>query len=447
MRIDKTKLPPGPKSRNPLGQLSEFRKDSIAFLTRIAKEYGDIVQFKIGPFRVILLNHPDYIKEVMSTQHANFVKGRPLEMTKKLFGEGLLTSEGDFHKRQSRIIQPAFHRKMIEAYSHAMTDSTVKMMEGWEEGMQFDIRNEMIKVSMDMAGKNLFNVDIRKEAPEIITALEKISGLFERITMPFSEYLIKLPLPSNIRFFRARARLNATIYRMINDRKKKPVDNGDLLSLLLIAQEEDPAGMTDQQIRDEAITLFLTAFDTTSNALTWTWYLLSQNPEAEAELHEELDRVLQGRMPTVEDVEQLKYTRTVFGESMRFYPPSYVIARQAIDDFSIGEYTVPGGSMILTSPYLIHHDTRFRSNPEKYDPHAWAQHQQDAKSKYEYFPFGAGPRSCIGQNFAWMEGILLLATIAQSWKVKLVPGHPVEFLQLINLRPKHGMLMELEKRS
>lgn len=447
MPIDKTKLPPGPKSKSPFGQLFEFRKDSIAFLTRIAEEYGDIVQFRVGPIRVVLVNHPDYIKEVMSTQHANFIKGRPLEMTKKLFGEGLLTSEGDFHKRQSRIIQPAFHRKMIESYSHAMTECTLKMMESWEEGMQLDFREEMIKVSMDMAGRNLFDVDIKKEAPEIIEALEKISGLFERITMPFSEYLIKLPLPSNIRFFKARARLNDTIYRMIDNRRKNPVDNGDLLSLLLIAQEEDPDHMTDQQIRDEAITLFLTAFDTTSNALTWTWYLLSQNPEAEALLHEELDRVLQGRKPTVADVEQLKYTRMVLGESMRFYPPSYVIARQAVNDFSIDQYTIPGGSLILTSPYLIHHDTRFHKSPEKYDPATWGQHQAETKSKYEYFPFGAGPRSCIGQNFAWMEGILLLATIAQKWKVKHVPDHPVEFLQLINLRPRYGMLMELESRS
>jgi cytochrome P450 len=205
--------------------------------------------------------------------------------------------------------------------------------------------------------------------------------------------------------------------------------------------------MTDQQIRDEALTLFLTAFDTTSNALTWTWYLLSQNPEAEIELHQELARVLNGRNPKAEDIPKLKYTRMVFGESIRIFPPSYVLAREALEDFTIDKYIVPRGSLVLMSPYLIHHDSRFRSNPEVFNPHAWGKHSKSIDSKYEYFPFGAGPRACIGQSYAWMEGILMLATIAQSWRIRLVPNHPVELLQVINLRPKYGMMMELQRRN
>jgi len=447
--IKKSKLPPGPKTKIPLGHLFSFRRDSIGFLKKIANEYGDIVHFKIGPIRIVLLNHPDFIKEVLTTQHRNFVKGRPLEMAKELLGEGLLTSEGDFHKRQSRLIQPAFHRSMIESYVPALTKCVTHLVNGWEESMKVDIKEEMTNMSIAIAGKTLFGSDTEQEAQEINQALDTATSLFGRIPLPFSEFLLKLPLPGTLRFNKAKARLDKTIYRMIDERRRNKVEKGDLLSLLIRSQDEENDGgkMSDQQVRDEAMTLFLTAFDTTSTALTWTWYLLSQNPEAEAELHEELDRVLNGRLPTVQDIAQLKYTRMIFGESMRIYPPSYVIPRQALEDFPIDKYIVPRGSIILMSPYLIHHDSRFHPDPEKFDPHAWDDHSHGLNSKYEYFPFSRGPRSCIGEPFAWMQGILVLATISQSWRMKLVPDHPVELLPLINLRPKYGMMMTLHRRK
>lgn len=447
--IKLSKLPPGPKTKIPLGHLFSFRRDSIGFLRKIANQYGDIVHFKIGPIRIVLLNHPDYIKEVLTTQHRNFVKGRPLEMAKELLGEGLLTSEGDFHKQQSRIIQPAFHRNMIESYAKEMTDCTTRVMDRWEEGMKVDVKEEMTELSITIAGKTLFNSDIEREAHEINHALDTATSLFGRIPLPFSEWLLKFPLPGTRRFYKAKARLDKTIFRMIDERRRNNEDKSDFLSLLLRSQHEngDNGRMSDQQVRDEAITLFLTAFDTTSTALTWTWYLLSQNPDAEAELHEELDLVLNGRIPTAEDYGNLKYTRMVFGESMRMYPPSYVIPRQAVEDFPIDKYIVPRGAIILMSPYLIHHDPRFRPDPEKFDPHAWDKHSHSQNSKYEYFPFSRGPRSCIGEPFAWMQGTLLLATIAQSWRIRLVPGHPVELLPLINLRPRYGMMMTLHRRK
>ncbi len=444
--INKTKLPPGPKTKIPLGHLFPFQRDSLGFLKRIADEHGDIVHFKVGPIRVVLLNHPDYIKEVLSTQNSNFVKGRPLKMAKELIGEGLLTSEGEFHKRQSRIIQPAFHRKMLESYAPAMTDCTVSLMNGWEDGTQVDMFEEMIRMSTAISGKTLFNVDTEQETPEINQALKDVMSLFGRISLPFSEWLFKLPLRSTRKFYNAKARLDETINRIIAERRQSKIEHEDLLSLLLDAQDS-AGGMSDQQIRDEALTLFLTAFDTTSIALTWTWYLLSQNPAAETKLHEELDQVLQGRIPTVEDLPQLKYTRMVLGESMRIYPPIYLITRQAVEDFEIGPYLVPADTIVLMSPYLIHHDARFHQNPETFDPDTWEEHAQRISSKYEYFPFSRGPRACIGEPYAWLEGVLVLATIAQSWRLKLVPGHPVELLQLINLRPKHGMMMELERRK
>ena len=370
-------------------------------------------------------------------------------MAKELLGDGLLTSEGDFHKRQSRLIQPAFHRNMIESYVPATTKCVTQLINGWEEGMKVDVKEEMTKMSIAIAGKTLFNSDIEQEAQEINQALDTATSLFGRIPLPFSEFLLKIPLPSTLRFYKAKARLDKTIYRMIDEGRRRNTDKGDLLSLLLRSQDEkgEGEGMSDQQVRDEAITLFLTAFDTTSTALTWTWYLLSQNPEAEAELHEELDRVLNGRLPTVEDLAQLKYTRMVFGESMRIYPPSYVIPRQALEDFPIDKYIMPGGTIILMSPYLIHHDSRFRQDPEKFNPHAWDKHSHGQNSKYEYFPFSRGPRSCIGEPFAWMQGILVLASVAQFWRIKLVPGHPVELLPLINLRSRYGMMMTLHRRK
>ena len=439
--IKRSKLPPGPKSKFPLGNLFSFRRDSIGFLKKIADEYGDIVHFKIGPIRIVLLNHPDLIKEVLTTQHNNFIKGRPLEMAKELLGEGLLTSEGEFHKHQSRLIQPAFHRNMIESYIPAIIACVERQMNGWEEGMNLDMKDEMTKISMAIAGRTLLNADIEKEAPEINQALETATSLFGRISLPLSEWLLKLPLPGTLRFKRAKARLDDIVSKMIGECRRDKGDKGDLASLLL------EGGMSDQQVLDEAITLFLTAFDTTSTALTWTWYLLSQNPEAEAELHEELDRVLNGRLPTTEDIAQLKYTRMVFGESMRIYPPSYVIPRQALEDFPIDKYIIPRGTIILMSPYLIHHDSRFHPEPEKFNPHAWDKRSHGLNSKYEYFPFSRGPRSCIGEPFAWMQATLVLASIAQFWRIKLVPDHPVELLPLINLRPRYGMMMTFHRRK
>ena len=444
--VDSSKLPPGPKTRIPLGHLFSYRRDSIGFLKKIAKEYGDIVHFKMGPIRVVLVNHPDYIKEVLSTRHRNFIKGRPLEMAKELVGEGLLTSEGDYHKHQSRMIQPAFHRNMIESYVPAVLDCVTKMMSKWKDGMSTDIKDEMTTLSIAIAGKALFNADVEKEAPEIMKALDTATGLFGRISLPYSEWLLKVPVPGTLRFNKAKARLDDTIQRMIRQRRQNKMDNGDLLSLLL-RSPVDEGGMSEQQVRDEAITFFLTAFDTTSTALTWAWYLLSQNQEAESRLHTELDSVLGRRLPRAEDIPNLKYTRMVFGESLRLYPPSYVIPRQALEDFPLGKYIIPRGSIVLVSPYLVHHDLRFHPNPEKFDPCEWENHSQGLSSKYEYFPFSRGPRSCIGEPFAWMQGTAVLACVAQSWRLRHVPGHKVEFLPLINLRPKYGMLMTVHDRN
>lgn len=442
-------LPPGPASLPLLGHVFDFRKDSLAFLKKTAQAYGDISHFKMGTFSVVLLNHPDYIKEVLSTHNHNFIKGRPLEMTKALLGEGLLTSEGALHKQQSRIIQPAFHRRMLEAYASAMTEYAERVAANWEDGAQVDMMEEMIRLSTGIAGKTMFNIDIESEVPEISQAMDTIMSLFGRITLPGSEWLLKLPLPGTVRFYRAKALLDNKIYRIIDERRRSGTDNGDLLSLLLRAQAEavNDAPLTDRQIRDEALTLFLTAFDTTSLALAWTWYLLSQNPDAEAALHSEVDRVLQGRSPTTEDYPQLIFTKQAFAESLRLYPPSYLIARQALGDFPIGSYLIPAGAIVLMSPYLIHRDPRFHPEPERYLPRMRTERPEAQQTSYTFFPFGGGPRACIGQHYAWLEGVLVLAALARHWRFSLVPGHRVETAQLINLRPRYGLLMRVQRRK
>jgi cytochrome P450 len=258
-----------------------------------------------------------------------------------------------------------------------------------------------------------------------------------------------LPLPSNFRFARARARLDETIYRIINVRRATGEDRGDLLSMLLLATdtEGDGTGMSDRQLRDEAMTIFLAGHETTANALTWTWYLLSQHTEVEARLHEEIDAVLQGRLPTAEDFPRLRYTEMVLAESMRLYPPAWAIGRRALADYRIGEYTIPARAIVLMSPYVMHRNPRYYPEPFRFDPERWTAEAREARPKFAYFPFGGGPRVCIGEGFAWMEGVLLIATIAQQWRMRLAPDQKVAPQPMITLRAKNGIRMQMEKRE
>jgi cytochrome P450 len=441
--------PPTPKARPIVGHLMEFRHDPLNFLLGSAQKYGDIVYFKFGPQDVFLINHPDYIRDVLVTHNHNFVKSRGLEMAKKFLGEGLLTSERDFHRRQRRLAQPAFHHKRIKAYGEVMTDYAARASERWPEGGTLDISEEMMRLTLAIVGKTLFDADVESEAKEIGEALTDIMQLFDRITTPFSWLLDKLPLPSNFRFVKAKRRLDATIYRIINERRATGVDRGDLLSMLLLAQDEEGDGgsMTDLQLRDEAMTIFLAGHETTANALTWAWYLISQHPEIEAKLHAEIDSALGGGLPTAEDTARLRYTEMVFAEAMRLYPPAWTVGRRALEDYTIDEYVVPAGSIILMSQYVMHHDARYYPEPFKFDPERWRQEARAARPKFSYFPFGGGPRVCIGEPFAWMEGVLLIATIAQRWRMRLAEGQRVEHKPMITLRPRHGMRMKLERRE
>jgi cytochrome P450 len=440
--------PPGPKGKPVIGNLLDFRRDPLNFLLTAAREHGDIVHLQFGPQAIFLVNNPDHIRDVLVTNNRNFIKSRGLQMAKRFLGEGLLTSEGEFHRRQRRLSQPAFHRQRMKAYAEVMAQYGARTRDRWRDGETLDISQEMMRVTLAIVGKTLFDADVESEAGEIRTALTNIMLLFDRITSPFPNLLMKLPLPSNFRFLKAKKRLDATIYRIVDEHRTSGRDHGDLLSMLLMAQDEEGDGgsMTDLQLRDEAMTIFLAGHETTANALAWTWFLLSQHPAVEARLHAEIDSVLEGRLPEVEDFARLKYTEMVLAEAMRLYPPAWAMGRQALKDYPIDRYTVPAGSIILMSPWVMHHDPRYYADPFRFDPERWTPAEREARPKFSYFPFGGGPRVCIGEGFAWIEGVLLIATIAQRWRMRLAAGEKVEPKPMITLRPRGGIRMVVERR-
>jgi cytochrome P450 len=345
------------------------------------------------------------------------------------------------------LVQPAFHQKRLPAYAQVMTEYAVRARERWHDGETLEVSHEMMRLTLAVVGKTLFSADVESEAGEIGKALTSVLEMFNMMMLPFSEYLEKLPLPSVRRFEKARAVLDETIYGIIRERRKSGDDYGDLLSMLLLAQdEENGSGMSDTQVRDEALTLFLAGHETTANALTWTWYLLSQNPECEARLHQEIDGVLGGRHASFDDLPKLRYTEMVVTESMRLYPPAWAVGRMSKEAFELGGIEIPARSICIMSPYVMQRDARYYPDPERFDPERWTPERRDARPKFSYFPFGGGARVCIGERFAWMEGVLLLASIAQKWKLRLTPEQKVEPLPLITLRTKYGMRMKVEAR-
>lgn len=442
-------IPPGPPPAFPGRRLLAFRRDPIGFLQGLADAHGDLVFYRTGPRHVLLVNEPELIKEVLVTQHRNFIKSMVLQRSRAILGDGLLTSEGEQHLRQRRLVAPAFHRQRIAAYGSAMVADADRARQRWSDGATVDMHTEMMRLTLAVVGKTLFGTDVEGEADEIGQALNDLLQLFDLLFLPFSALLERLPIPATRRRQRALARIDATIYRMIDERRRDPRDNGDLLSMLVAAQDEegDGRGMSDSQVRDEAITMFLAGHETTANALTWTWYLLARNPAAEAELHAELDRVLAGRLPALEDLPALRYTEMVLRESMRLLPPAWAVGREALAPFELGGYAIPARTVVVASQFITHRDPRWYPEPERFDPLRWTPEAQAVRPKFAYFPFGGGPRICVGESFAWMEGILLLATLAQRWRCRLAPGARVELLPLITLRPKYGMPMVLERRQ
>lgn len=392
-------------------------------------------------------NHPDYIRDVLVTQNANFVKGRALQKAKRVLGEGLLTSEGETHRQHRRLVLPAFHRQRIASYGTVMVEHAVRTSNAWQHGMTVDIHHEMTRLTLGIVAKTLFDADVGKEADEIGEAMTVMLEMFNLLMYPFAELLEKLPLPMVKRYERMRLRLDSTIYKIIEERRRNGVDRHDLLSMLLLAVDEEDGGkLSDIQVRDEAMTLFLAGHETTANALSWTFYLLSQNPASESRLHAELDEILGSRSPTTEDVPKLHYAEMVVSESMRLYPPAWGIGRRSLVDQTIGPYRLPEGAIVLLSPFITQRDPRFFPEPEQFKPERWTSEFKASLAPFAYFPFGGGSRRCIGEGFAWTEAILLLSTLCRNWRVRLDQSNAVEPLALFTLRPKNGIRMRIEQR-
>jgi cytochrome P450 len=425
-----------------------MQRDPLVFLRHVAAEYGDIAHFRLGAYHAFLLTDPRDIEDVLVTHHRRFTKGRALQRARRMLGNGLLTSEGDFHRRQRRLAQPAFHRPRVAAYGEVMTRLAIRFCERQRTGETIDIAREMNQLTLAIVGRTLFGADVEPQAAEVREALTAALEMFDVSVSPLASLLERLPLPRTRRFRAALARLDRIVYGIIETRRREGGDRGDLLSMLLLAHDEEGDGgsMTNQQLRDEAMTLFLAGHETTANALAWTWYLLAQHPAAEARLHAEVDAVIKGRVPTSEDVPKLTFTRMVLAESMRLYPPAWAIGRRAIEAHPVGGYVVSPGSLVLASQWVVHHDPRHYPDPDRFDPDRWWPEPQALRPRFSYFPFGGGPRVCIGEAFAWMEGILLLATIAQQWRFQLVPGYPVSVQPVITLRPRRGIRMTAVRR-
>jgi cytochrome P450 len=424
-----------------------FRRDPLTFFTRTARTYGDVARFSFGPQPVFLVSHPDFIEDVLVTSARKFMKGIALQRAKRLLGEGLLTSEGQMHLRQRRTIQPLFHRQHVQRLSETMVTHAARWRGTLTPGATLDVTAEMGALTLAIVGDTLLSTDVQGDTTEVREALHDAVQSFAYAVLPFIEVIEKLPLPVFTRVRKARERLDRVILRVIADKRAAGARGGDLVSMLLAARDpENPSepGMSDQQIRDEAMTIFLAGHETTANAMSWTWHLLADAPDVERQLHEEIERVLGGRLPCAEDVSRLEYTRAVVAESMRLFPPAWTMGRRAKEPHAIGGYDIPVHALVLTSQWVVHRDPRWWDEPHSFRPERWLSNQR-ARPKYAYFPFGGGSRVCIGESFAWTEAILLAATIAQRWRFVRGGNPPPKPEPRITLRPSDLRLQALAR--
>jgi cytochrome P450 len=408
-----------------------------------------VVPTRFGPRRVVLIYHPGAIEELMVTRSRDFVKSPAVQLLRPLLGAGLLMSEGAVWLRQRRLVQPAFHRQRVAAYGAAMTDIAARHIEGWKDGQVLEIHGEMMAVTQAIVAKTLFDADVSDEGHDIIRASNVLAEDFGNRVKSLVQQLVPswVPTPANVRSRRAIQRLDQVVFRMIAARRKSGEDRGDLLSMLLHAQDaDDGSRMTDRQVRDEVMTLFMAGHETTAVALSWTWLLLAENPHVDAKLAGELLTVLGGRLPTVDDLPKLTYAGHVVAESMRIYPPVFAMGRQAVRPTEIGGYRIAQGMIVAMPIWVVHRDPRWFPEPEAFRPERWDGDQARQLPRFAYFPFGGGPRQCIGNSFATMEAVLLLATIAQRFRLAMVPGQRVTPTPYVTLRPEPGIRVRLEPR-
>jgi cytochrome P450 len=442
-----TRRPPGPPQSWLFGNLKEFGHDQLGAMTRWAHEYGDLVSARFGIRNVLFVNHPDLVEEVLVNQNRKFIKHYRLRQTQRTLGQGLVTSEGDFWRGQRKLAQPAFHRERIAAYARFMVEYTERMLKGWADGQTRDVQDDMMRLTLEIVAKTLFDAEISGDTAAASVAMETLMRSFIARTSNLITLPHWIPTPLNLRAERAIRQLERILVAVIADRRQSGEDRGDLLSMLLHAQDEESGRMmTDQQLRDEVMTLFMAGHETTANTLAWTWYLLSQHPNAEAKLHAEVDLVLGRRPPTVADLPRLPYTASVINETLRVYPTVWMVGREAIEPVDLGGYTIPAGMTVFLPQWVIHRDARWFEDPEEFRPERWANGLMQRIHRYAYFPFGGGPRVCIGNNFALMEAALILATIAQKYRLVLAPDADVVLLPTMTLRPARGVKVLVRER-
>jgi cytochrome P450 len=442
-------LPPGPKGLFPFGNLLQLGSDWIGFCTQCVRRYGDTVFLRFFHIPICLVANPEAIENVLVTNHANFVKSRDYRAMESMMGKGLLTSDGELWKKQRKLIQPAFNHDDILGYARIMVDRTQEMLATWRDGETRDIHQEMMRLTLQIAAQTLFGADVSSYA-ETVAASVKVA--METFSLHASLALL-VPLswnpPQTPGLRRAVRNLDQVTSEIIARRRASGKKESDLLQMLLDTRDSDGSPMTEQQMRDELRTLLLAGHETTAAAMSWTWYLLAQNPEIEARLQRELQSVLGGRPPRADDLRHLSYTGMVIKESMRLYPPAWSVGRRARRPFVLNGYRLPADMYIFISQWITQRDPRLFADPERFDPERWQVDpiRNGTLPRFAYFPFGAGPRVCIGAGFAMMEATLLLAAIAQKFTMSLVPGHPVEPLASVTLRPKHGIRVVLRERA
>ncbi|HEX7021944.1 MAG TPA: cytochrome P450 [Trueperaceae bacterium] len=438
---------PGPKGRWPFGSLPALRRDVLGFFESLARDYGPVAQVPVMGGSFYALMQPEPIEEVLVRQAGSFIKSKDYRSDLDFLGRGLLTSDGEAWLRQRRLMQPAFHHKRIAAYSETMVTLTEELAAGWQDGQELDLHADMMRLTFEIVAQALLGADVSADAVDVGRALKLFmmqattEGSLLKAFLPNT-----LPTPGNLRRKRMRQRLDAMIYRIIRDRHQGE-DQGDLLSMLLAARDEDGSGMSETQIRDELLTIVLAGHETTANALSWTLHLLSRHPGALRLLEDELAAVLGGRAPTVADLPRLPMTEKVIKESMRLYPPVWSIGREAARDVEVAGYRLPKGAQVYLFQWTVHRDERFYEDPLVFRPERWNGELEKRLPRFAYFPFGGGHRMCIGAGFAQMEARLLLASLAQRYRFRELPGHPVELQPSITLRPKHGLRMLLEARK
>ena len=458
------RLPPGLKRSLPFYAHKRWVKlgQPIRLFEHLKASYGPISCYRFMGTYIVFLNDPQYVREILVNQASSFVKERTLQRMKILLGEGLITSDDPFHQRQRKLMAPAFHRQRIAGYAERIVSMSEANICGWKVGEVVDSNATMMKLSLEVIARTLFDTEVDDAIRSINDETNLIMGLYNfLVAFPMIERVLHLPLPGVSAFRHSRERLDAIVGRMIDSRRAEMADGReerpDLLSLLVASRYEPdaegeltPKGMTDVQIRDEVLTIFLAGYETVANALTWTWYLLSQNPEAEARLHRELDEVLGTgggrRSPTLQSYTSLRYTEQVFAEAMRLYPPAWAMGRRSTADITLGEYRIPAGAHFFFSQYVMHRSEEYFPDPLRFDPERFSPESKAGREKFTYFPFGGGGRQCIGESFAWMEGVLILATIAQRWKLEFTGSAAPIPQAKITLRPKGPVPMRLVPR-